>query len=84
MSSNSDTALEPKVETGSGGPKLAETETKLATEPMHGDNAVTSGESVGDEKTDAPSDAPVCHIYTLRISEDAVWELPTDRLVYRL
>ncbi len=69
MSSNADTVLEPKVETASAGPKLAETETKLATEPMHGDKAAASEETQGSEKTDAPSDAPVRYIYELWISE---------------
>jgi hypothetical protein len=64
MSSNADTALEPKVETFNGGPKLAETETKLATEPMHGDQAAASEEVQGGEKADAPSAAPVRYINT--------------------
>jgi hypothetical protein len=64
MSSNADTALEPTVETAGAGPKLAEAETKLATEPMHGDKAAASEEGQGDQKTDAPGDAPVRHIST--------------------
>jgi len=62
MSSNADTALEPQVETASAGPKLAETETQLATEPVHGDKAATSEETQGNEKTDDPSAAPVRYI----------------------
>jgi hypothetical protein len=84
MSSNADTPLEPQVETASAGPKLAETETQLATEPVHGDKAVTSEETQGDEKADAPSAAPVRYIFPLRILENAVWELSTDRPGNRL
>jgi hypothetical protein len=74
MSSNADTALEPNVETTSAGPELAETETKLVTEPMHGDQAAASEEVRGDEKIDAPSAAPVRYINTRRVLEHAVWD----------
>jgi hypothetical protein len=73
MSSNTDAALEPKVEASGAGPELTETETKLATEPMHGDMAATSEETQGNEKADTSSAAPVSHIFPLRVSEHAVW-----------
>jgi hypothetical protein len=72
MSSNADSAVEPKVEDASVGPELAETETKPATEPMDGDKAAESEEGQATDKTDAPSAAPVRYISTLRVSEHAV------------
>jgi hypothetical protein len=74
MSSNADTAVEPQLEEAGAGPKLAETETKLATEPIHGDKAAESEEGQAAEKADASSAAPVRDIYTWRISEHAVWD----------
>jgi hypothetical protein len=64
MTSNADTVLEPKVEDVGAGPKLAETETKLATEPIYGNQAAASENVEGDEKTDASSAASVRDIYT--------------------
>lgn len=64
MSSNADTAFEPKVETASGGLELAGAETELATEPMHGDIASASKETQGNEKADVPSAAPVRHNFS--------------------
>jgi len=80
MSSNADTAVEPQVEEAGAGLKLAETETKLATEPMHGDKAAESEESQAAEKTDASSAAPVSDTYTWRIAEHAVWDFQLTAL----
>jgi hypothetical protein len=63
MASTADTGLEPKVESVDEGPKLSETETKLATEPMHGDKAAASEADHEDKKKDAAGAAPVCLFY---------------------
>lgn len=57
MSGATDTTLEPKVESPTSGPKLAETETKLATEPLHGDQAEAKEDGEKEEKTESTSAA---------------------------
>jgi hypothetical protein len=61
MSSTPETGPEPKVEAADAGPKVAETETKLATEPIHGEKAEASEAGHVDEKNDATGATPVCH-----------------------
>lgn len=57
MASNTDTKLDPAAEqVASSEPRLAESETKLATNPLHGDSAAKE-----DSKTEAATEAgPVC------------------------
>ena len=54
-----ESTLEPKVESADAGPKLAEAETTLATNPLHGDETPVkkeeSGAPVTEEKKDAAS-----------------------------
>lgn len=54
-----DSTHEPKVETADAGPKLAEEETKLATNPLDGDETQVKkdegGATAPEEKKDAPS-----------------------------
>jgi hypothetical protein len=70
MSSTADTGLEPKVESADAGPKLAETETKLATEPIQENKAVTSEAGHGEEKKDAAGAAPVCDSCTFHMFQN--------------
>lgn len=74
MSSNIDTVVEPKVESASGGPKLAETETKLATEPMHGEKLAANEGTQVEDKADTSSAAPVWQIFSFWIPEHTVWD----------
>lgn len=56
-----DSTLEPKVETADAGPKLAEAETKLATNPLHGDETPVKKEEGGATATEEKKDvASVC------------------------
>lgn len=54
-----DSTLEPNMETADAGPKLAEGETKLATNPLHGDETPVKKEegdaTTTEEKKDAAS-----------------------------
>ncbi len=61
MSSTADSSLEPKLESADAGPKLAETETKLATEPIHVDKTTANGADQTGEKGDTASSAKVRH-----------------------
>ena len=52
--------LEQNVESADAGPKLAETETKLTTEPMHGDEVPVKKEDESGASAEENKEAPVC------------------------
>lgn len=57
-----DATIEPKVETADAGPKLAATETKLATEPLHGSETGAKSENDVEEKKETTGVVAVSYL----------------------
>lgn len=70
MSHTADAAVEPKVETTDEGSTMADSETKLATEAVHGNKASVGEGGQVDKGHDVAGAATVCHFPTYHRSSD--------------